>query len=522
MVIAVVLFALAGALRADDEASREALAAKAEAPATSPAAGAAESARALRFEPFSPVEVDQFLAKAREAEALKDPLQRCLAYPDPPRSHWNADAIKAYCQYHHLAIIDLAQLHALIENGHSAELDRRLGKALQAQLTRPESQGLVDHIYQNVFGNGSMELRYLLDAWKRDSPRSAFAYAASGMAYAAMASEARGTDYIRNTPPDAILAMDRLTEEADADLRRALALDPRLTPTYATMMKIGRMALGRRYALDARAAGFKVAPANFYLYGEASALAEPKWGGSMAELQALRKQALLHARQNPLLYLVATETSLSEFDFYSCRCATPPELARVMDVLARPASYMTLASAGDSADFAQERGIAAVYYSEAIRFGARPNDRLSRAFELVPLGYPSWAHDEITAVAPALPNRAAVYRGLAYADLQLEENTRAMGELEQAVRLDNTDAWAWDSLGALYADKAQWDKAWDAADQLIRLQPDDPDGWRLRAQVQIEQPRAGLADTVQAFTTRFGGRKDQRDALEHMREALGK
>ena len=280
------------------------------------------------------------------------------------------------------------------------------------------------------------------------------------------------------------------------------------------------MSIGRRYALDAQTAGFRVAPANFYLYDEAIGLAEPKWGGSLVELRAVRNQALLHAPQNPLLYLAATEASLSELDLYSCRCATPPELARVMAVLRDPATYTALASAADSADLGQQRGIAAVYYSEAIRFADRPNDRLSRAFELVPLGFPSWAHDDLAAVAPALPDRAAVYRGLAYADLQLEESTRAMSELEQAVRLDNTDGWSWDSLGWLYVDKAKWDEAWDAADQLIRLQPDDPDGWRLRAQVQIRQPRAGLAETVQTFTTRFGRREDQRDALERMREAL--
>jgi tetratricopeptide (TPR) repeat protein len=286
------------------------------------------------------------------------------------------------------------------------------------------------------------------------------------------------------------------------------------------MMHIGRMTLGRTYALQARDAGLKAAPANFYLYAEANTMAEPKWGGGPGELEALRHQELAHAAQNPLLHLIATEATLDEFDFYSCDCDTPPELARVMHTLQDPANYATMRSAAYSADIAQQHGLAAVYYAEAIRFAGRPLDRLDRAFDLVKLGYPTWAHDELTAIAPALPGRGDVYRGLGYADLELEENTRATGELEQAVRIDNTDTWSWERLGTLYTRARQWDKAWDVADQLIRLEPDAPDGWRLRAQVQMEQPRDGLADTEQAFAKRFGQRPDQQAMLGHMREAL--
>ena len=110
--------------------------------------------------------------------------------------------------------------------------------------------------------------------------------------------------------------------------------------------------------------------------------------------------------------------------------------------------------------------------------------------------------------------------GTRYADMELEENTRAASELEQAVRLDPTDTWSWESLGLIYGGTGQWDKAWDVADQLIRMEPDAPDGWQLRAQVQMEQPRAGLADTEQAFAERFGNRPDQQATLNHMRNAL--
>jgi hypothetical protein len=88
------------------------------------------------------------------------------------------------------------------------------------------------------------------------------------------------------------------------------------------------------------------------------------------------------------------------------------------------------------------------------------------------------------------------------------------------VRIEDTDTWSWESLGTLYARARQWDKAWSVADQLVRLEPDAPDGWRLRAQVQMEQPRAGLADTEQVFAKRFGNRPDEQATLKQMRDAL--
>lgn len=46
---------------------------------------------------FTRDEANAFLDAAKKAEAIRDPLQRCLAYPDPPRSHWSHDAVDAYC-----------------------------------------------------------------------------------------------------------------------------------------------------------------------------------------------------------------------------------------------------------------------------------------------------------------------------------------------------------------------------------------------------------------------------------------
>ncbi len=165
---------------------------------------------------FTRVEANAFLAAAKRAEAIADPLQRCLAYPDPPGSHWSPDAVAAFCRYYRLPVITFAEAQQLIQSGHAAELDRRLAAALQAQMTRPGSKGLLDRIYREAFRNGSFEIRPTLDAWMRDSPNSAFAYAASGVAYEAMAGDARGAAYMADTPQSNVDSMDKLLGQADA------------------------------------------------------------------------------------------------------------------------------------------------------------------------------------------------------------------------------------------------------------------------------------------------------------------
>ena len=164
---------------------------------------------------FTRAETYAFLARAKQAEAIRDPLQRCLAYPDPPGSHWSHDAVDAYCRYRYQPVLPFADIERLIRSGHAAEVDRRLAEALQAQMTQPDAHGRLDRTFYEDFENGSFDIRPTLDAWKRDSPNSAFAYAASGYAYVQMAADARGGQYIADTPQSNIDAMDKLLAQAD-------------------------------------------------------------------------------------------------------------------------------------------------------------------------------------------------------------------------------------------------------------------------------------------------------------------
>lgn len=144
---------------------------------------------------LTPAQLTGFLTAARRAEAIPDLLQRCLRYPDPPGLAWSKNVTDAYCHYQFDPWVTPNDARELIQGGQAAELDKRLAEAMHAQLSQPGMQGALDRTFNLDFKDGSEENRGLMDAWKRQLPKSAFALAASGTAYVEMAQRIRGSKY---------------------------------------------------------------------------------------------------------------------------------------------------------------------------------------------------------------------------------------------------------------------------------------------------------------------------------------
>jgi hypothetical protein len=454
---------------------------------------------------FTRDEANAFLDKAKRAEAIADPLQRCLAYPDPPGSHWSTDAVSAYCHYRFQHVITFAEVQKLIQDGHAAELDKRFEEILQAQLTDPAARGRLDRAFFQDFNNGSFEIRPTLDAWTRASPKSAFAWAASGYAYVAMAAAARGEQYLSDTPPSSIDAMDKLMAQADTDLQRARALDPRLTPIYSAMINAGPLSLGDKYTSDAATRGLAIAPDNFAIYSILMWSNEPRWGGSLQAMSALSERAQRLADKNPLLRMLQSERPYYEVE--TCNCATPHQLAAYPAALDQLALSSHLLMAGNAAR-GSNHAVSLIYLSEALRFNPALDDaRIQRVYDLVDFDEAAWGVAEATRMIAALPRNEDALKARAHAyliqgdDAHAEQDYRAMSTLAPA------DLESLALLGSLYANRTHdWDKAWAVASQLIELRPDYPYGWMLRADIQQNQPRPGLKDTVEYFEAHFGSK----------------
>lgn len=457
---------------------------------------------------FTRQQVNAFLDAVKRAEAIDDPVARCVAYPDPPGSHWSRDAVAAYCRYNLQPLIGFDEMQALIEHGEAATLDRRLAEARRAGETNPALRGQLDRIYLRAFENGSFDIRPTLDAWKRQSPGSAYALAASGTAYVAMAAEARGSDYIRNTPESNVRAMENLLAEAAGDLRQAIHLDPTLAPAYTALIHAAGMdsSVGDVDAITRDALAH--VPDDYSIYFRIMWHSQPKWGGSLAAMDATAQQAQRYAGTNPLLSILVGERACYQADEAGLK--PDEELARFTGALDRFASRGNLEWASQLAEKVHDTSASAVFASQVLRFAPDSDEvRARRAVALLDFDEADWALRDLDAILVRAPHDAYARQVRAYAfDLQ-GNHAREEKDLRALLADDPDNDNLLTKLGYFYAFwDGHWDQAWSIADGLIRGRPQSPNGWLLRATIQQRQPRAGLADTAREFETRFG--KDPR------------
>ncbi|WP_217343251.1 tetratricopeptide repeat protein [Rhodanobacter sp. C01] len=470
---------------------------------------------------FSNAEVYAFLAAAKQAEKIKDPLQRCLAYPDPPGSHWSHAAANAYCQYRMQHLMPFAELRSLIQNGQAAEVDRRFAQMLDAQSTQLNARGLLDRTFELDF-DGSFDIRPTLDAWKRDSPKSAFAYAASGYAYREMAAQARGGAYMADTPASNVESMDRLLQQADTDLRHAIELNPRITPAYVAMIDAGTMSLGDAYADEASRRGLAADPANFGIYDSLLWRALPRWGGSLEAMTQLASNAQAHAKENPILTLLSTKEPAEEINLDDCDCHTAAQLAMYTVVFDQVSTAQLLLSAGHAAESSHHPELAVVYFSEALRFDPDlADERLHRIYELNNFDESQWAVDEASSMMQAAPQDEAPVKLRGYSYEALGDYKHAGQDFEKALSLNPDDESVLMELGSMYAHWShEWDKAWDTDNRIIKAYPNESYGWYLRGEIQKNQPRAGLQETIDYFAAHFDTNPQAHKMLLQMRAAL--
>lgn len=476
-------------------------------------------AEAVSAQPISDDQLNQFLAAARQAEAIADPLQRCLTYPDPPGLAWSKAVTSAYCHYQFDPAVMPDDARRLIQTGHAAELDRRLANAMHAQTSQPDAQGVLDRTFNIDFRNGAEETRALMDAWKRQSPTSPFALAASGTAYVQMAQQMRGSDYASKTQQSSFESMSRLLGLARADLDQAAALQPNLTAVYTAMIYAATLESDDAYAVSAAKHGLAVDPANYTIYARLVWMAQPKWGGSVEDMQRIIANAQRHANENPLLKLLLSESSGGEAYVENCDCNPITELNLYRKVFAEAAPVNMLMSGGWAAKNRNSPALSVIYRSQLLRFDPSHLDhREGRAFDLPLLGHSDWALAEGNALISLAPQDENAFdvRGLAYESAG--NFIHAIDDYEQALRLNPTDAWTLAELGNIYVHSSHdWNKGWIVANRLIQMSPGNPQGWLLRADIQKNQPRDGLDQTISDFVARFGNDPSQQGLVAQMR-----
>lgn len=246
-----------------------------------------------------------YFQKAARADAIEDPLQRCLSFPDFPGVKWPSGYAEAHCHYHHDEPLPLSEIADLLAAGRLDELEKQARDVLaRHSVPGPEQEGT--HRLFTQFealqadapvGEPTLSIA---SRWAVAAPRSAIAATAHGNALAAIGWKARGSDYASETAREQMAAMSRQFDLAERELRRAIALDPTMLDAYISLVDIGRgdrsevgqWAFEQAAALDPGCADLA--------YRRMTALT-PRWGGSLKEMEAYAVLLHSHVGRRPLL-----------------------------------------------------------------------------------------------------------------------------------------------------------------------------------------------------------------------------
>jgi predicted Zn-dependent protease len=186
-----------------------------------------------------------------------------------------------------LVAVDPVQRHVikLLEAEDYAELERLLGGYQQAFEADPGISAKLENAFL-AFRKVPPGAERALNEWVSRHRSSYAALAARGSFHYFQGLEARGTGYIKDTPEDNLRAMRAHLDKAVSDLGRSLPLTQKPYLSHLTLMSIARTLGNRRDEQAQYREAVKLAPQSVELRLAHMASLEPRWGGSLRQMEA--------------------------------------------------------------------------------------------------------------------------------------------------------------------------------------------------------------------------------------------
>ena len=488
-------------------------------------AGAAEPAPpvAEAGEP-PPAEFRAFLDAARQADAIADPLARCLAFPDLPGNHWPKDLARRHCEFEYGPRITRARIAAALDGGDVAGLDA----AFAADLARHFSdEGFSEAIHRDFDDiEADAASARLTERWLAAAPASPYALAARGWFYTAQSQQARGTRYVGKTPDEDLRRMSELSTLAVEQFERALAIEPRLLPAWVGLMDVARrdsraelFSRAEREALALDAACVRVARQRMFAR-------QPRWGGSHEEMATLAGEYRPLMDRRPLLALATFQPQLDAAQMLRLDDGHAQAIAGLQPIVLEstdPEAPSALAGSLIAVDAAGNRWPALEYLLAAGRFDehdAWANRERGRA--LLVMHEPAWAQRYLARAVADAPDHAEGHQ--LYASSLFLGRRFAESEAEYLLAMQDPEVHRGalnDLVRAMAAMRSV--KAVTYSDQLVRESPENPDSWGVRAYAlkmrgisTPEQARAAI-EALERFLSLTEGTSDPRHLRERVR-----
>lgn len=151
----------------------------------------------------------------------------------------------------------------------------------------------------------------VLNEWV-DKKKSANAYSIRGLFYVELASIKRGYGYRSETSDTQLKEMKALGVLAVSDLNQAIKLNPKNSASYESLISIA-MYLGDDELIDLTySQAERNLPGNYWVKHQYLMHLEPKWGGSLEQMDHYALSILPKATANPRLYSLRGDVSAQQ------------------------------------------------------------------------------------------------------------------------------------------------------------------------------------------------------------------
>ena len=280
------------------------------------------------------------LVKIQAAEALTDPRQRCLQYPDLPGTHWDPALIAELCRVNNLDVVTLDQIEKSLAEKDAASVDRIFDEYAKRDTSDPAWHGVWFRAFTQIFEINSARVGAVVEKWVKLSPKSANALVARAVYRINRGYELRGPASAHNTPDESIAAMQESIRAGIEDLQAALKLDPRYKPALVELMYASK---GNNQAVDdAGTRALPLDPTDDMTYYVWMGAANPNWGGTAERRQAILDAAQSYRDRYPLLDVLQSRKNWFE---QSRQSNSPTDYVAIIDKA--PENYVLDAAAGD-------------------------------------------------------------------------------------------------------------------------------------------------------------------------------
>ncbi len=427
-----------------------------------------------------PKELTAYVAAMRKADEIKDPVQRCLAYPDLPGSAWAPALVKARCeQFLTPAPFTLEQIDRLLDGQTGAA---SLAASFREMQDAPQDDpGKRERVYRalSIFSQDRYDLaERVARKWLAADRDSAFAMTALGNALADRGWNARGAELIKDTSEEKLERMTQFFTQAAEQYLLALQKDPKLQTACLGLMRIGRQSSDQLQAFSTDKC-LAIDPVSYYVLDEMMTAAEPRWGGSDAAMRGVAAYAQARVDRNVLLSLFAYHHAFYEIDRGE---DTDRQALEVLEPAARQVpnvGYLRLV--GGAYLRKGDYWASLSYLSQALRFSpALAQESRFRALNLMRLGETRWARADAERAVQLDPSNGHASQQLGKILRQLDGPLAAAPHFRNAMADGKTREDAYNDYCAVLLDARNIEEARACIDGMLAEYPRNPEAWRQR------------------------------------------